>query len=376
MEFKLIIKKLNNTLTEEEDSMFSDWYRESPNHRLYFNRVKENYTKDIDLVNEEKAWNSLSKKISKKPRSIFNWNYAIAAIVIVLLAIPFLIKTKSKASPKNAQISNSIILPGTDKAKLTLEDGSEILLGEGALYKGNSMVSNGREITYIASESHSKEIVYNYLTVPRGGQFFVKLADGTQVWLNSESQLKYPVNFIDRETRHVELVYGEAYFDVSPSTDHEGAKFSVLTNHQVVEVLGTEFNIKAYSNETFVYTTLVEGRVAITNSNGSMQTVLSPNQQSIIKPNQAGIEVINTDVFNETSWKQGIFSFDHMTLEDIMKVLSRWYSVDVIFTNPNIQTITFNGVLRKNQNIEDILKPITSINNITYEIKDSKIIFK
>ena len=157
-----------------------------------------------------------------------------------------------------------IITTGSDKAVLTLEDGSNIELEKGKAFKTNVVNSNGEKLVY--NKTNQTKITYNYLTIPRGGQYFVKLSDGTEVWLNSESQLKFPVAFIKGQTREVTLVYGEAYFAVSPSTNHNGATFKVMNQGQEVEVLGTEFNIKAYKDEINIYTTLVEGKVTVSNA--------------------------------------------------------------------------------------------------------------
>src|SRR5690606_33390781 len=146
-----------------------------------------------------------------------------------------------------------------------------------------------------------------YLTIPRGGQFNVVLSDGTEVWLNSDTQLKYPVNFVEGQDREVELVFGEAYFDVSPSTEHGGSKFKVMNNAQEVEVLGTEFNIKAYRDDINVYTTLVEGKVVV--GNGDLKQYLTPNQLSHLNLENNSIKVRVVDVNVETSWKKGIFTF-------------------------------------------------------------------
>ena len=200
--------------------------------------------------------------------------------------------------------------------------------------------------------------------------FFVQLSDGTKVWLNSDSQLKYPINFISGETRQVELVYGEAYFDVSPRIEHKGADFKVYQNKQEIQVLGTEFNIKAYKDETNIYTTLVEGKVAVSFEEYTQDLV--PNQQSIVNLNNSKLIVATVNIYNEISWKEGIFSFEEKSLKEIMKVLSRWYDMDVVFKNKMIEDEEFIGVLGKDQNIEDIL---SSIKNFGI-IKDFKIKYK
>src|SRR5690606_5806053 len=215
---------------------------------------------------------------------------------------------------------------------------------------------NGDELVYTreGKENDSEnEPLYNYLTIPRGGQFFVQLSDGTQVWLNSESKLKYPVKFQSGKTREVELVYGEAYFKVSPSTGHNGSRFHVLTKFQEVDVLGTEFNIKAYSQEDEVTTTLVEGKVEI--QKGNISKILRPNQQSIILSDTQAIAVQAVDVSQEISWMHGMFSFDEAFLKEIMTVLSRWYDVEVIFESAEPKNFVFTGIIGRAESIGNIL---------------------
>jgi ferric-dicitrate binding protein FerR (iron transport regulator) len=203
----------------------------------------------------------------------------------------------------------------------------------------------------------------------------VLLSDGTQVWLNSETQLKYPKNFIKGQTREVELVYGEAYFNVSPSSKHNGDKFKVLNASQHIEVLGTEFNIKAYTDETLVFTTLVEGKVTV-NAEGTNQ-ILKPSEQARLNIETNSINVKLVDVYNEISWKEGIFTFEKMPLSDIVKVLSRWYDIDFVFENEKVKENRFNGSLRRDLKIEEILDAIKNFNKIKdYNIYDRTIVIK
>lgn len=375
MEFKLIIKKLNNTLTEKESIIFSEWYNGSNLHRDYFKKVKLSYDNQLPPLDIEKSWQKLEKQIKSSSQKNNNYlKYAIAASIILFVSLSFFFKNEDPNHSSAPVIVNNNIKIGTDKATLTLENGTNVTLEKGQNYTTNNITSNGEEIIYQSPSATKKEIAFNYLTIPRGGQYYVKLEDGTQVWLNSESKLKYPVNFIDGSPRQVELVYGEAYFDVSPSTKHQGDEFIVKHHQQNVKVLGTEFNIKAYNDESEVYTTLVEGKVAIANSIKSM--VLKPNEQSITKTYSDEINIIPADVYAVTSWRKGIFSFDNMELEKIMKVLARWYDFDIVFVNSNLKKTQFTGVLRKHQNIEEILETIRIVNNIAYEINDNTVIFR
>ncbi|MGS0524410.1 FecR family protein [Zobellia nedashkovskayae] len=374
MEFKLILKKLNKTLSEEEATIFSEWYNESELHKSYFMKVQENYHNETFLIDIEKGWKAVEKQI--KPAAVKKTsylNYAVAASIVLLISITFLIKKEKIEEVVNPVITNNNIKIGTDKATLTLEDGAVVALEKGGQYISDNLESNGEELIYKTLNTSKKEIAYNYLTVPRGGQYHIVLSDGTKVWLNSESQLKYPISFTDGKSRQVELVYGEAFFDVSSSSNHKGSHFKVLNQFQEVEVLGTKFNIKAYKNETDVYTYLVEGKVAVNTVNTN--EVLAPGEQSNLNRETSEITVRKGNSYRETSWKDGIFSFKHKSLKDIMVVLSRWYDMEVIFKNKELENVTFTGTLYKNQSIEEILTFIQG-SILTYEINNKTITFK
>ncbi|WP_299664650.1 FecR family protein [uncultured Polaribacter sp.] len=326
-------------------------------------------------INREEDWHRIKPK-SNIPTQKLYWQYAAAAFIAGILSITFFFKDSLfNNESKKPIISNLPIQPGTDKATLTLEDGTNITLTEGTKHQTQNAESNGERIVYNAKQQNKKKIVYNYLTIPRGGQFQVTLSDGTHVWLNSESQLKYPVSFTEGISRSVALIYGEAYFDVSSSKNHRNTRFQVLNKDQVVEVLGTEFNIKAYKDETNIYTTLVEGKVAISYSDKRHNLI--PNQQANYNLKKNMLKISTIDVYNETSWKDGVFSFEDKSLKKIMKVLSRWYDVEVVFKNKAVENEEFIGNLRKTQNLNEILETIKNFRIIKdYKISNKTITLK
>lgn len=378
MEFNLIIKKLNNTLSESETIIFEEWYQQSEIHRNYFNNVKNSYSRESISIDTERSWKSLEKRIKRAPTSkIHFYKYAAAAsiVLLVLFSLTFLNQKDKLSSPDTTVIVNTKVEIGSDKATLTLEDGTQVSLGKGQQYTSNNLESNGEDLIYKNSSDKVTTLNYNYLTIPRGGQFFLQLSDGTQVWLNSDSQLKYPVQFAKGQTRTVELVYGEAYFDVSPSKHHHGAKFKVINDAQEVEVIGTQFNIKAYKDDDAVYTTLVEGLVKVNTEQESKD--LNPNDQLNLNKDYQTSTIKKVDVYNEISWKEGVFSFERTSLLEIMKVLSRWYDVDIVFENKSLEDVNFFGVLGKDQDLLKVLDEIKEFNIIeSYEIKTNVIILK
>ena len=377
MEFKLIIKKINNTLSKEEEVVFDNWYNESKKHKAFFDKVKYNYENEINQVDLVKGWQRVFESIDTgKKRKFAYWKYAVAASLILLVVSKFIFDKKVDLNtiPNTNTIVNTIT-PGTDKAILTLEDGSNIELEKGKEFTNQNLKTNGAEIVYNDAETETEKISYNYLTVPRGGQFYVELSDGTKVWLNSETKLKYPVSFIENAAREIEVVYGEAYFDVSPSTLHNESKFRVANGNYKIEVVGTEFNIKAYTDEDIVATTLVEGKVIIDYKGQNNE--LNPSQQSVLDRSSQVLSVKEINVYDEISWKEGVFSFNNKSLKEIMVVLSRWYDIEVEFKDKKIESEHFVGVIGKDDNIEDLLTEIKNLEIIKdFKIDDKKIIIE
>ncbi|HEX9826080.1 MAG TPA: FecR family protein [Flavobacteriaceae bacterium] len=391
---KLISSYTTKEISQAEFNALQLWLNEAAENKQLFSDYLQFYKKSRQLslaqsIDKDKAWHTIvsqlhtplmAKTKQRKSKVEFPgkpWSkYAAAAVLVIALASTYFLRDtifNGNIETTTPIIVNNMIEPGTDKATLTLEDGTSMVLEKGNAYQTQNATSNGEEIIYNTINSTSHELVYNYLTIPRGGQFQMTLSDGTKVWLNSETQLKYPVSFTDGESRRVELVYGEAYFEVSPSTEHKGSGFKVFHNHQEVQVLGTKFNIKAYKDETNIYTTLVEGKVAV-NYAGKNQ-ILAPNQQSNLDLKNNKISITTVDASVESSWKEGKFNFKKLPLKDIMKVLSRWYDMDVIFENKELEEERFIGIIKKNESIEEILSSIKSTNSINnYKINNKTII--
>lgn len=390
---ELITNYTAKDISVKELEELHNWISQDEKNKAIFNSYVSTYKNAkgavfVEKVNTDYAWKTIVSKLDNTEEFLVSSTvqktnkfkpfikYAVAASIIFLAGLIYknsINKRDIETTPTEVVIQNSI-LPGTDKAILTLANGTSISLEKGKNINNENLKSNGEELVYSAattSSASTKEIAFNYLTVPRGGQFSIQLADGTKVWLNSDSKLKYPQSFIAGQTRKVELVYGEAYFDVSPSTAHKGATFNVLSKSQNIEVLGTEFNVKAYEDEEFLYTTLVEGKVELQKE--GFTSFLTPGYQSITgKNNNDNFTIKTVDVNSEISWRKGLFSFKRESLKDIMKTLSRWYNVDVFIVNKELEDIEFKGVFSKNQNIEEILTLIKNtnfINNFTINEK-------
>lgn len=379
---QLIDKYLDRQINLEELKMLANYYESFQNDSQWTDEIAAHadmqgrmLSNILNSIQDQERQQSGSKIIQLFKSNVFRYAAAASVLLFVFFNAFYSDFNLPKARKKESvSISNTIKI-GSDKAVLTTEDGRQVVLEKGKSFTSKNLQSNGEELIYNNGQQPNSTSAYNYLTIPRGGEFFVTLADGTQVWLNSDSKLKYPVAFTEGETRKVELVYGEAYFKVSPSSAHKGAKFRVLSGIQEVEVIGTQFNIKAYRDEDFISTTLVEGKVAVGVNN--RKELLKPNEQLYLDKLMRTTKIVRADVYSETAWKKGLFAFENKNLKEIMKVLSRWYDVDVVFEDKRLEKIEFNGVLNKNQNIDEILTLIKKTKFINaYEIKDNNVIIK
>tara|TARA_R110000868_G_scaffold83447_1_gene235503 strand:- start:294 stop:1463 length:1170 start_codon:yes stop_codon:yes gene_type:complete len=379
---KAIIRYITRSATANDLSLLSEWIKKASNKKEFEAFIKDYYaiTYSVNKSDTDRAVYKLLYEIKKRKELVYRKKrrykiYYSAAIFIVGICIGSYSFRDYLFTPNLSTSITHGIKTGTDKAVLTLADGSEIQLGKEEVFQVDNFGSNGTKLEYFSKRDDASDtsgIAYHYLTVPRGGKFMIELSDGTKVWLNSDSHLKYPTKFNRGDSRKVELLYGEAYFDVSPATKHEGADFRVYNNGQEVQVLGTEFNIKAYKDESDIYTTLVEGKVTL-KCHDKKQT-LAPGQQARYDIDKNIIVTKVIDIYNETSWKEGIFSFDNKSLQEIMKVLSRWYDVEFKFLNEDIKNEEFIGVLSKNQDIEEILLQIKNLGIINnYKIENNEV---
>ncbi len=265
------------------------------------------------------------------------------------------------------------ILPGDDRAILHLEDGRVLDL--------DSLVGDSAEDSYLSKDSagmmtfktddlpaSQKETGQRILSTPRGGQFAVVLADGTKVWLNAESSITFPTQF-DKDTRSVEIT-GEAYFEVAKK---QGQPFIVRTRQQTIRVLGTHFNVNAYSDQNIVKTSLLEGRVAV--SAGGQEVELRPGQMCLWNEKHGGLGIDNIpDLGSLLAWKEGMFSFDNSNIREIMQTLSRWYDIEVAFEKGDYSDCVFGGMVPKKENIDQVLRILSASQQLTFDIKERRVL--
>ncbi|MBC9932357.1 FecR family protein [Chitinophaga qingshengii] len=297
----------------------------------------------------------------------FRWRWAAAACLLLLAGTTWWwLRPTHAPAPAVAQLTTPDVAPGGNKAILTLSDGSQITLDSASngilAQQGNSKVSklaNG-QVVYDASGASQGKILYNTMSTPLGGQYKLTLPDGSHVWLNAGSSITYPTAFTGNERKVT--VTGEAYFEVARNA---AMPFRVIANQTAVDVLGTHFNINAYTDEATINTTLVEGAVKVSAHN--RQLVLKPGQQAQVGQREVQI-ADQVDLASITAWKEGYFSFNNADLPTVMRELARWYNLEVTYEG-KIPERVFNGEIGRSLTLSQVLKGL-SRTRIKYRIED------
>lgn len=364
---ELLNKYAEGKCTDEELAIIYTWYLEQEINEVQISAEEIEAAKDsiwMSLpVHEEIASETVKLFPSKLIRRI-----AVAAITVLSLSIGYYLIQKDNLKPAHETAKLEQIVPGDNKAILTLADGSTIDLNKmsnGVLghENGTRIVKTDDGKIFYNHDDDAKTVVWNTLSVPVGGYYNVTLSDGTIVWLNSKSSLKFPTEFIG-DSRIVELT-GEGYFEVAHRKDQP---FKVITANQTVEVLGTHFNINAYNDEQSATTTLLEGSVRI-NASG-LQKMLAPNQQA--KLNNGKITIIQYNADNAIDWVRNDFVFDNENLGSILRKISRWYDVEIACPT-NLEKLEFTGSISRTKNIAQVLKIMELTGIVNFKVEGRRI---
>jgi transmembrane sensor len=377
---QLAEKFLGGTASNEEKRILHEWYdtvNAGDTEIVLTDTAQTAEVFGLQILAELKQMIAEDKVVSRQPSVIrkFRLRWVAAASIILLLgtsAYLWLSRTPSSdlVKKENSNHLKQDIAPGGNKAILTLNDGSTIVLDSAAngtlAQQGNAKVlkTNNGQLAYNIINEKSTEVLYNTLATPRGGQYQLLLPDGSKVWLNATSSIRYPTAFIGNE-RKVEIT-GEAYFEVSKDASK---KFLVTANGATTEVLGTHFNVNAYNDESAMKITLLEGSVKVTND--IFYAILSPGQQAKINQDKKVEVNKNIDEDEVMAWKNGWFQFNSLQVEDIMRQISRWYDVEVAYETKSNQK-HFSGIVSRNSNVSEVLK-IMEQAGIKFKIEGKKI---
>ena len=379
-------KKVLGRATEEDNRAIAGWEGAEEKKDELFQKIsnpdfiqeKALFYKNFDVT---KAWKeakvreqaSTGRRVGRRR---FVWS-AAAAIAVIFLSVTMYWMLRDVRGDEEKDVHQTIakIVPGRGVPVLYLEDNTSIELNARVQFIEEK---EGIEVgvkTLIYSKQQAKvQEKYNKLVVPKGAEYHLVLADGSEIWLNSESTLRYFVNDVDAE--RVVYLQGEAYFKIAKN---EKRPFKVISGDHVVKVLGTEFNINAYVGESLVYTTLLEGcvDVGVVNHPDIHQVLSERGRQSAYNPTNKGISIRRVDPRVYTAWKEGYFVFNYSTLREVIHQLSRWYDFDYEADNSILDHYHFSGEFKRFDNLDRVLEVIRSTGiPFSLDYRDGKIIIR
>ncbi|QNN41192.1 FecR family protein [Pedobacter roseus] len=337
--------------------------------------AEEEYAADV--VDEK--WNPVLNKIltvdkpGRSPRRILMNTFKWAAAAVVFITFSF--GAYISLNKKKEHVFATDVAPGKNKAILTLADGKKISLsdattGDIAKEAGLSITktADGQLVYNIAESENVEDTQLNTISTPNGGEWQIRLPDGSTVWLNAASSIQYPLNIGTAKQRIVKL-NGEAYFEVAKNAAHP---FIVETDKQSVEVLGTHFNINSYYDEVVTKTTLLEGSVRVSHGSTSQSEILKPGEQSIVSV--SGINVKGVDLDEAIAWKNGYFMFNNEKQESILRKVARWYNVEIEYADPAAKEVMYYGTVSRFEKISKVLTKFEQTGEVRFDIKGNKVI--
>ncbi|MDN3586721.1 FecR family protein [Pedobacter aquatilis] len=333
--------------------------------------------KNLEQLNFEAIKEKIAHNKKTRISPLYKYISAAAALVLIFTGIYYfqINKTSKLLATTQAQRKHLDILPGKNKAILTLADGSKVVLDENTSSDISdqdgiriSKEKDGQLVYTIVNNSllnQHKNIAYNTISTPRGGQYQVILPDGSRVWLNAASSLKYPEAFTGKQ--RLVVLTGEAYFEVAKN---KSMPFHVVSQNQNVEVLGTHFNINSYLDDNTVKTTLLEGSVKV--SNLKFSKTLKPGEQAISGiGGEASIKIAaDVDTDDETAWKNGLFQFNDSQLKVILSQLERWYDIKIDYSD--VPAKRFNGMVPRKSKLSEVLKMLEKTGNIKFQLEEGR----
>jgi transmembrane sensor len=392
----LVIKSLRNELSQQEADELESWKNASADNAHFIEQVTSDEQllqglRAIDGMQDERLWEKIHAGVTMDVPVIAMESYqrplwvkwVAAASITAVVAIGGYMwlggdgkKPVAKTDTQDTRFKNDIA-PGEQKAVLTLSDGRKIVLDNAAgtvAQQGGSVVKNENGELVYDDLAKKGEVLYNTLSTARGQTYPVTLADGSKVWLNSASSIRYPVAFNGNE-RVVEIT-GEAYFEVKRNPE-KPFRVSILPpsggsgNHAVVEVLGTHFNVMAYEDENSINTTLLEGSVKFIKD--GQANLLKPGQQVQLKDNGQRKVISEVDTEQVVAWKNGYFQFDGATIEEIMRTASRWYDMEVSYEGGKVNR-SFVATVSRNTPISKLLQLLEMTDRVHFKVEGKKVI--
>ena len=373
---RIIAASLRGKANDEEQRTLREWLSVSTRNKKIYDGFKDGKRLEQKIVESRQInWEKdYQQFITKRQRTRKNRRMKTIIRYAAILTLPIVAASifLLQKNDRQAIVSISeVIKPGEHKAVLITGGGERITLSDSTLspiQEQNGMIVNvtNNKVSYILPEDSlctQGSPIFNTLQIPRGGEYFVILDDGTKVWLNAETEIRYPVQF----TGNKRVVYldGEAYFTVAPD---KKKPFTVVSTHASVSVLGTQFNFRAYPDEQDVQTTLVSGSVIMQSEKYKQQIKLVPGEQGVLEKRSANLTKQEVNTYLYTAWKDGRFAFRDARLEDLFNILARWYDLSVFYQSPEAKDIRFTGDLNKTDDFKSILKIIEQNERVTFTV--------
>lgn len=369
----LFKKSISGTLSVSEqselDGLLKDERWKSVYNRLLSDDAVLKRAKEYAAYDYRKAFQGLERQQPKKLvwRRLYLSFSSVAAAALIAWFVWLLPERPEQERAMKQEVLSELVTPGTRSPQIKLADGRVVNIGKDSMRikeeKGVTMAFHNGGVSY-QSDEEVTALVYNELSVPSAGECCLVLDDGTKVWVNAGSKLKYPVRFTGKDRKV--FLEGEAYFDVT-----KGVKpFIVHTARGEVNVLGTSFGVTAYEDDENVYTTLVTGKVRFT---GRETIEINPGEQVVAyRSGKLEKRTVNTEEY--VGWKNGLYVFSHQRLESIMQTLSRWYDVKVFFQNPGLKEMEFTGNLKRYDRVDVFLKALQRTGELEYKINGNAIV--
>lgn len=373
---RIIAASLKGNANDEEQRTLREWLSVSTRNKKIYDEFKDGKRLEQKIVESQQInWkNDYQHFITKRQRTRKNRRMKTIIRYAAILTLPIVaagIFLLQKNDRQTIVSISEVIKPGEHKAVLITGGGERITLLDSTLspiQEQNGMIVNvtNNKVSYILPEDSlctQGSPIFNTLQIPRGGEYFLTLADGTEVWLNAETEIRYPVQFTG--DKRVVYLDGEAYFTVAPD---KNKPFTVVSTHASVSVLGTQFNFRAYPDERDVQTTLVSGSVIMQSEKYKQQIKLVPGEQGVLEKNSAKLMKQEVNTYLYTAWKDGRFAFRDARLEDLFNILARWYDLSVFYQSPEAKDIRFTGDLNKTDDFKSILKIIEQNERVIFTV--------
>lgn len=375
-----IAKSMAGELSDEELQLLDEWRMTSArNHQLYDRIVsrerREAKRRHFTAFDKVSGWQGYSKKLKETEKKVNRWRVFLRYAAILLIPLSATVYGVLRSGEETVSLADlNAITPGGTRAELVLPSGEvvDLVAKSGVISRGENTVINneGKTLSYksIGNQAPMDSLRYNEVIVPKGGEYQLVLSDGTFVYLNSMTTVRFPERFSDK-CREVE-VCGEAFFEVA---ENKRVPFVVKTDAYEITVLGTKFNVTAYADEQVATTTLVEGAVSISGKCIGEAKALRPNEQFVLDRVSGSVEIKNVDVNYYTAWKDGMFRFRDVRLEEIMHVVERWYDMTVVYEDESVRDLHFGFNMSRLETIEPLLN-IFELNGKIKITKEGKVL--